>query len=166
MRAFLSCMGNDMAPLLLDTSMVPPQYLMMCCVLRYMVMERRILRRFELDAFLAHAVSPLLHHVDALMSLQLPELSPRGVHLATVFMKGVEHAIFANDACGAPIPWAMTCPWLYFDGKLFHYKFIMAQSGAGVVELCDHRVSSAVPQLLPTYHRFLGRVKDKTSNPV
>jgi len=48
-------------------------------------------------------------------------ISPRGVQLASLFMHGVETAIIANEACGAPIPYLMCCPWLYFDGKLFHH---------------------------------------------
>ena len=47
-------------------------------------------------------------------------MTPRGVQLANLFMQGVETALFANDGCGAPVPWLMCCPWLFFDGKLFH----------------------------------------------
>ena len=66
--------------------------------------------------------------MDYWYSAQLPRQSStirtRGVQLATLFMRDVEAAIFDNDACGAPLPWTMTCPWNFFDGKLFHYKLL------------------------------------------
>ena len=54
--------------------------------------------------------------------MKLDLVTPRGVQLAALFMEGVEMALFANDACGAPVPFLMSCPWLFFDGKLFHSK--------------------------------------------
>ena len=56
-------------------------------------------------------------------------------------MRGVEHAIFANDACGAPIPWHMCCPWLFFDGKLFHFKLLKAMNNTPLMDICDGHVS-------------------------
>jgi hypothetical protein len=47
-------------------------------------------------------------------------------------MNGIENALLANDACGAPIPWLMCCPWLYFDGKLFQYKLLKAENVRGL----------------------------------
>ena len=85
-----------------------------------------------------------MNDVDALrFVLQLPGLTPRGVQLGTIFMQGVEHAIFANDACGAPVPWGMTCVWHFFDGKLFHYKLLKASSNATLIDLCDGQVRFA-----------------------
>ena len=64
-------------------------------------------------------------------------MTPRGVQLANLFMQGVETALFANDACGAPVPWLMCCPWLFFDGKLFHRSVAHTMSAtcdrAGVI---------------------------------
>jgi hypothetical protein len=71
---------------------------------------------------------------------QLPSIQPRGIHLGTLFMSGVEAAIYANDVCGAPIPWSMCCPWRFFDGKVFHYKLIKASSGAPLVDVCEGQV--------------------------
>lgn len=56
-------------------------------------------------------------------------------------MRGVETAIFANDACGAPIPWDLCCPWLFFDGKLFQYKLHKAMTCSSLKELCDGKVT-------------------------
>lgn len=55
-------------------------------------------------------------------------------------MQGVETAQLANDACGVPLPWSMTNPWLFFDGKLFHLKLKMAVCLQNIRELCDDQL--------------------------
>ena len=59
-------------------------------------------------------------------------------------MQGVEFACLANDACGAPIPWQVTCPWEFFDGKIFHLKLIKAAGGSPLLEVCDNKVQHLV----------------------
>lgn len=71
-------------------------------------------------------------------------VSSRGVQLAALFMQGVETALLANDACGAPIPWLMCCPWLFFDGKLFHHKLARTAVVKNLLELCDHHIEHVV----------------------
>lgn len=52
-------------------------------------------------------------------------------------------ALFANDACGQPIPWEHCCPWMYFDGKLFQTKLIKAsREKVPLIDLCDGQVCS------------------------
>ncbi|KAJ4439650.1 hypothetical protein ANN_07778 [Periplaneta americana] len=75
---------------------------------------------------------------------QLPLVTSRGVQLAALFMQGVETALLANDACGAPIPWLMCCPWLFFDGKLFHHKLARTGVVKNLLELCDHHIEHVV----------------------
>jgi hypothetical protein len=58
--------------------------------------------------------------------MRLRKVYTRGLSLGALFMQGVEMASFANDACGSPIPWQLTCPWEFFDGKIFHLKLIKA----------------------------------------
>lgn len=70
----------------------------------------------------------------------LPGVYLRGVFLATLLMQGVETAQLANDACGVPLPWNLTNPWLFFDGKLFHLKLRMAMSFQNLRELCDDQL--------------------------
>lgn len=70
----------------------------------------------------------------------LPGVYLRGVFLATLFMQGVETAQLANDACGVPLPWNLTNPWLFFDGKLFHLKLRMALSFQNLRELCEDQL--------------------------
>ena len=65
----------------------------------------------------------------------------RGVQLATILMHGIEMAVLANDVCGVPLPWQQCCPWLYFDGKLFHRKLLEAENNMSVLDLCDGKVS-------------------------
>lgn len=96
----------------------------------------KILRRHELDAFIAQAFCPDLMNAEYLQDLQLHMVTPRGVQLAALFMAGVETALLANDACGAPIPWLMCCPWLFFDGKLFHHTLARASVSKNLLDLC------------------------------
>lgn len=139
MRAFLACMRSD-TPAMLNPASVPTPLLVLCCVLRFMLHWPgvRILRRNELDAFLAQALSPKLYEPDQLQELKIDNLDPRGVQLAALFMSGVDMALFANDACGQPIPWEHCCPWMYFDGKLLQSKLIRAnREKAQLIDLCD-----------------------------
>lgn len=76
--------------------------------------------------------------------LQIDNLDPRGVQLAALFMSGVDMALFANDACGQPIPWEHCCPWMYFDGKLLQSKLMRAnREKAQLIDLCDCQVASS-----------------------
>lgn len=141
MKAFLTVMRSD-TPMMLNRSYVPQHMLVMACVLRYIVTspDRNILTRPELDAFLATAFSPHLVNVDYTQELVLPGIHLRGVYLATLFMQGVETASLANDACGVPLPWMMTNPWLFFDGKLFHLKLKMSTYAQTLRDLCDNHI--------------------------
>ncbi|XP_078391023.1 constitutive coactivator of PPAR-gamma-like protein 1 homolog isoform X1 [Cetorhinus maximus] len=139
MRAFLACMKSD-TPGMLNPANVPTHLLLLCCVLRYMMQwpGSRILHRYELDAFLAQAVSSKLYEPDQLQELKIDKLDARGIQLAALFMSGVDTALFANDACGQPIPWEHCCPWIYFDGKLLHSKLVRAtREKAPLIDLCD-----------------------------
>ncbi|KAM4651183.1 constitutive coactivator of PPAR-gamma-like protein 1 [Discoglossus pictus] len=145
MRAFLACMRSD-TPAMLNPSNVPTHLMVLCCVLRYMVQWPgiRILRRQELDAFLAQALSPKLYEPDQLQELKIDNLDPRGIQLSALFMSGVDMALLANDACGQPIPWEHCCPWMYFDGKLFQTKLIKAtREKASLIDLCDGQAEQA-----------------------
>ena len=67
------------------------------------------------------------------------------MQLGALFMTGVDMALFANDACGQPIPWENSCPWMYFDGKLFQSKLIRAaREKAQLIDLCDGQVAGSL----------------------
>ncbi|XP_045431008.1 constitutive coactivator of PPAR-gamma-like protein 1 isoform X3 [Pipistrellus kuhlii] len=145
MRAFLACMRSD-TPAMLNSASVPTHLTVLCCVLRYMVQwpGARILRRQELDAFLAQALSPKLYEPDQLQELKIENLDPRGIQLSALFMSGVDMALFANDACGQPVPWEHCCPWMYFDGKLFQSKLLKAsREKTPLIDLCDGQAEQA-----------------------
>uniref|UniRef100_A0AAR2LY19 Family with sequence similarity 120C n=1 Tax=Pygocentrus nattereri TaxID=42514 RepID=A0AAR2LY19_PYGNA len=138
-RAFLACMRSD-CPALLNPACVPSHLLLMCCVLRYMMQwpGGRILQRHELDAFLAQAVSNQLHEPDQLQELKVEKVDNRGVQLASLFMSGVDTALFVNDVCGQPLPWDHCCPWGFFDGKLFQSKLAKATRDRGaLLDMCE-----------------------------
>ncbi|XP_037087602.1 constitutive coactivator of PPAR-gamma-like protein 1 homolog [Pollicipes pollicipes] len=144
LRALLSCVNAD-SPNIRNPVYVPQHLLVLACVLRYMMSQsgpngQAFLCKPELDAFIAQALSPKLTDSQYLQDLQLPSLSARAVQLANLFMQGVEVVLFANDACGAPVPWLMCCPWLFFDGKLFHSFLLKATQCRNVLELCDNQL--------------------------
>lgn len=141
MRAFLTVMRSD-TTMMLNRNYVPQHLLVLACVLRYIVTnpDRNILSRHELDAFLVTAFSAQLGNVEYTQEMVLPGVYLRGVFLATLFMQGVETAQLANDACGVPLPWNLTNPWLFFDGKLFHLKLRMAVCLQNLRELCDDQL--------------------------
>ncbi|KAI4461927.1 constitutive coactivator of peroxisome proliferator-activated receptor gamma [Holotrichia oblita] len=144
MRALLSCLNSD-SPLILNTAYVPQQMFVLACVLRYiMALERPIMRRNELDVFLCQAYNPDLMNVQYLQELTLNVVTSRGVQLAAIFMQGVEMALLANDACGAPLPWLMCCPWLYFDGKLFHHTLARSAQVKSLLDLCENHIERVV----------------------
>jgi len=99
-----------------------------------------VIRKPELDAFLATALAPELRDQQFLDDLTLEVVTLRGVKLGTLFMQGVEMALLANDACGAPVPLQMCLPWNFFDGKLFHATLIRAAKSRNLLDLCRGRI--------------------------
>ncbi|CAH1267457.1 FAM120B [Branchiostoma lanceolatum] len=153
LHTFFACM--DSVGLLEGVLRVEPEpcYIIMCLVLHYMVKHMLTLQEWEVDAFLAQAVVPFAQDVGWLRGLKVPRVAPRPVHLAAVFLKGVSYALLADCACGWPITVQDGMPWNYFDGKLFHYKYLMAQGGADVRALCDH--DDTALQLFWTLKKFV-----------
>ncbi|XP_041976736.1 constitutive coactivator of PPAR-gamma-like protein 1 isoform X2 [Aricia agestis] len=144
MRAFLSCMRSD-TPMMLNTSYVPQHLLILATVLRFiMTSQIQILRRQELDAFLATAFSNDLMNALHLQEMTVNGISSRGVQLATLVMAGAEAALLANDACGAPVPWLVAAPWLYFDGKLLQRNLQRAAACKHLAQLCDNHIDTVV----------------------
>lgn len=83
----------------------------------------------------------LLLYINYSFNLKIENLDPRGIQLSALFMSGVDMALFANDACGQPIPWEHCCPWMYFDGKLFQSKLLKAsREKTPLIDLCDGQV--------------------------
>ncbi|GIY76867.1 hypothetical protein CDAR_513192 [Caerostris darwini] len=140
LQAFLTCMQST-NPMMVIPSYVPQHLIILCSVLRFLLSspDNPFIYKYELDAFLVQAVDPHLMDTEYTQKLEVPLISPRGIMLASLFMNGVDHAIMANDACGAPISWLMCCPWLFFDGKIFHRKLLKANAAKNIADLCDNR---------------------------
>lgn len=165
LRSFLSVMSSD-TPMILNTHYVPQHLLLMSCVLRYIMAQNNILRKPELDAFLVTAFSPELQDTEYMAKMKLDLVTPRGVQLAALFMEGVEMALFANDACGAPVPFLMSCPWLFFDGKLFHSKLRRAVGAKNLLEMCEHRMEIVMKVERMRTAILEGLVSDSSKPPV
>ena len=148
LRAFLTCMRCEDCPL---QDNVPQNMVLLACVLRYIMVQSVasttskqqsfiVLRKPELDAMLATAFSPELRHPKLLAEIKLDFITQRSVQLATMLMQGIDMALMANDACGAPLPFNMCVPWSFFDGKLFQVMLLRAETARNLMELCDGRV--------------------------
>jgi len=153
MKAFLSIMGVEYEEMesscpLLDVNKVPRKYLMLCSTLRYLLRysseKKGFLSRVELDAVLATAVSPIIKNVALTKEMKLPKVNSRAITIAALLMQGIEMACFANDACGSPVPWQFTCPWEFFDGKIFHLKMMMSSSSRPLLDVCDGQKAQLV----------------------
>ena len=132
--------------LMLNPEYVPQHLLILACVLRYIMAASQgtILQKPELDALVVQAFAMEITNPNYLQDLQLTKVNARGVQLATLVMEGVETALLVNDACGSPVPWPVCCPWLFFDGKLFHTKLARTQTVRDLAELCEHRADLIV----------------------
>jgi len=106
-----------------------------------------------LKSFLKHPFQMTCINVCiSVFVLQIDSLDPRGVQLGALFMTGVDMAMFANDACGQPVPWENCCPWMYFDGKLFQSKLARAsRDKAQLLDLCDGQVAGPTHPWAPAY---------------
>lgn len=68
-------------------------------------------------------------------------MDTRGVQLSSLFMAGVDTALFINDVCGQPLPWEHCCPWGFFDGKLFQSKLARAaRDRSALLDMCEGQV--------------------------
>ncbi|TRY74730.1 hypothetical protein TCAL_01601 [Tigriopus californicus] len=141
LRAFFSCLRSDDSPPLIQQGNVPQHLLLMACVLRYiMTTSHHVFKKPELDAFLVTAFSSQLRNAHYLASLQGGIITPRGVHIASLFMAGIEMAILVNEGCGAPVPLNMCLPWTFFDGALFQHNLRKAIMSRNLFELCDGQI--------------------------
>ncbi|CAF0719831.1 unnamed protein product [Rotaria sp. Silwood1] len=141
-------------------------YLIFICILRYIYMEffrysstSAILHIYELMAFISQAVlitelqpKPLMNiqstnFLNQYDHIQIINYETRPIQLAHLFMRGFETILFANEVCGAPIHPKYCCPSHFFNGKLFHQKYLQAQyyqqNQDLMIILCDGNVHFA-----------------------
>lgn len=101
----------------------------------------------DFDLLTIHCCNPALSEVKSQPNvkwfsvLQLPFLSSRAVQLGSLYVRGLGHLLGANCASSGPLPNAALLPWHNFDGRLFHLKYLQAQSGVEKVVLLESDVS-------------------------
>lgn len=102
--------------------------------------EKKVLRKSELEAFIAQAFIQDMTDPTIAQDIEVSNLTMRGIHLSHLFMEGCEMALLANDACGAPIPYMLFCPWLFFNGKVFNYILEQQALGKTLAEICGFKM--------------------------
>ncbi|CAF4581488.1 unnamed protein product [Rotaria socialis] len=143
MKTFLQSLYYCDLPAMYSMSL---DYLIFLCILRYIYMEffrysstSGILQTYELMAFISQAVlitelqpKPLMNlqstnFLNQYDHIQIINYETRPIQLAHLFMRGFETILFANEVCGAPVHPKYCCPSHFFNGKLFHQKYLQAQ---------------------------------------
>ncbi|CAF3215367.1 unnamed protein product [Rotaria socialis] len=143
MKTFLQSLYYCDLPTMYSMSL---DYLIFLCILRYIYMEffrysstSGILQTYELMAFISQAVlitelqpKPLMNlqstnFLNQYDHIQIINYETRPIQLAHLFMRGFETILFANEVCGAPVHPKYCCPSHFFNGKLFHQKYLQAQ---------------------------------------
>ncbi|TWW67278.1 Constitutive coactivator of peroxisome proliferator-activated receptor gamma [Takifugu flavidus] len=114
------------------------------CLLTYIVLQIKSLSQEDLDAYLSQAVCLRLKSAQKLQQIKLPFLSSRAVQLGSLYVRGLGHLLGANCASGGPLPNAALMPWHSFDGRLFHLKYLQAQSGVEKVVLLESDAFSSI----------------------
>ncbi|XP_072030894.1 constitutive coactivator of peroxisome proliferator-activated receptor gamma-like isoform X1 [Amphiura filiformis] len=166
-QVVLSCLYCSIdETLLLET--LPRRYLALCCLVHYFVKNGpdTMMRECDVDAFIAQAVCIGLHTARSIWNLRVPRVDSRGVHMATIFMRGLSTFWEANASCADPFKMEDSLPWQCFDGKLFHIKYIMAQEGATVRALCQDNAQALEEFLLLKKCITMGtRMETKSAQP-
>ncbi|CAF0760914.1 unnamed protein product [Adineta ricciae] len=143
MKTFLQSLFYCDLPKIYSTA---HDYLLFICILRYIYMEffrysstSAVLHTYELIAFISQAVlitelqpKPLMNSqstnfLNQYDHIQITNYETRPIQLAHLFMRGLETILFSNEVCGAPIHPKYCCPSHFFNGKLFHQKYLQAQ---------------------------------------
>ncbi|XP_077866574.1 constitutive coactivator of peroxisome proliferator-activated receptor gamma-like, partial [Saccoglossus kowalevskii] len=127
MRTYLACMECTVP--METVQEIQPQFKLFCNLLHYLIknVDDDVICEWELNAFIAQAVTLSSFDIPALVNLKVEKVVRNAVHLATIFMKGVTTALAAVCACYKPMKMDDCTPWKYFDGKLFHSKYILAE---------------------------------------
>jgi len=138
-RSTLLAIMNSNIPSFFSPNIIANEYLLVCIVLRYVLTTgNKVLREYELDAFLATALSPQLHFGPShLYKITPGRLTSRGCTLAHIFVRGVETLLLANDACNYPINRRFCFIGNFFDGKLFQLKLGQCRAGLSLLDICD-----------------------------
>ncbi|KAM3931165.1 constitutive coactivator of peroxisome proliferator-activated receptor gamma [Leptodactylus fuscus] len=110
-----------------------------CCLLIYLSVQVESLTLTDVEAFLAQALCLPGKSGSQISSLQLPYVDSRGVHLAFLFLRGLNTLMACNSACGYPFNMMDLMPWNTFDGKLFHQKYLLCHEHRPVDVVLEKR---------------------------
>ncbi|XP_077999849.1 constitutive coactivator of peroxisome proliferator-activated receptor gamma-like isoform X1 [Glandiceps talaboti] len=137
LRTYLACMDCSIS--MTTMQQIPQEYIIPCTLINYFLksLTKDVFGEVELNAFLAVFVTLPMYDVDRLISLEVATVKSKAIHLATVFMRGVTTVLTLNSACGKPVAMEHGLPWKYFDGKLFHAKYLIALQGTNEFVLCE-----------------------------
>ncbi|KAM4770958.1 constitutive coactivator of peroxisome proliferator-activated receptor gamma [Rhinophrynus dorsalis] len=127
-----------------ELSALEPPVAATCCLLIYLALQVESLSLKDVEAFLAQVLCLPGKSAGQLKSLQLPCVDSRAVHLAFLFLRGLNTLMGANSACGFPFNMMDLMPWNTFDGKLFHQKYLQCHTGSSVEEILERNESLIV----------------------
>ena len=115
---------------------LPSQYLGLCCILNYWWHSPLIqLAPWELNAFLAQAVSQYAETTTNLRRILVSVVNTRAITLASQLARGAEALSQVSSVCHlTPDPLLLHN---FFDGKLFSFYYYLADKGSTVEKLCD-----------------------------
>ena len=115
---------------------LPIQFLGLCSILNYWWHSPLIhLAQWELNAFLAQAVSQYAADVASLRRVLVTIVNSRAITLAALLARGAEALLQIASITALPLD-----PFLpnnYFDGKLFSFYYYLSDQGTSVEKLCD-----------------------------
>nr|XP_037283086.1 constitutive coactivator of peroxisome proliferator-activated receptor gamma-like [Rhipicephalus microplus] len=117
-RLFCGCL--EMEDQIQEISVLPPTYVVFCCVLHHLF-RARIIEEPELCALILQCILPSGTKLE-LLKRRIPnsEINADLVSVSTCVMIGIQCVTMALCVCGKPSPVSSAAPWLCFDGKLFH----------------------------------------------
>jgi hypothetical protein len=105
------------------------------------------IKDWEFNAIISQSVSHQEKSATFLSQLKIPTLNSRAIHISGLLMKGISYLQFLNDICGQPFQLIDTIPSYYFDGKLFHNRYLLAKNNGTTEQLCDNQVCYSCLQI-------------------
>ncbi|XP_072321086.1 constitutive coactivator of peroxisome proliferator-activated receptor gamma [Eucyclogobius newberryi] len=125
------------------------------CLVTYIAVQVQTLSQEDVDAYLSQAVCLARNSPEDLQQIKLPFLCSRVVQMGCLYVRGLGCLLGANCASGCPLTTDSLMPWNSFDGRLFHSKYLLAQSGVEDRLLLDNDVSC-----LNVFHHLRTKVKE------
>ncbi|XP_041418678.1 constitutive coactivator of peroxisome proliferator-activated receptor gamma isoform X2 [Xenopus laevis] len=133
--AFLACFHIE--SFTDELKALEPHIAAVCCLLIYIAVQVVSLSQKDVEAFLAQVLCLPGKSAGQLKNLQLPQVESRAVHLAYLFLRGINTVLLVNSACGSPFNIMDLMPWNTFDGKLFHHKYLQCHGGSSLEEILE-----------------------------